>query len=78
MKKKIWLIILGAGWVILIGFLFYIYAWKAMERRAYFSGSNDTVAAIIMQVRQNGETRINTPNQVLVLVEKTEKNGRGN
>ena len=72
MKKRIWIAIGIAGWLLLVVFISWNFGWKAIkarENRAYLRGVNDAVSQVIAQAQQ-GEVIINTNNGQLVLVVK--------
>ena len=85
MKKKIWIAVGIAGWVLLVAFISWNFGWKAYEAKIhnaylqgvsdvneqeiYLRGASDVVARVVAQAQQ-GEVIINTNNGQLVLVVK--------
>lgn len=70
MKKKLWIAVYVAGWVLFIVFILWSFGWKALERKArrdYLRGVNDAVSQVINQAKQ-GKVIINMGNEQLVLI----------
>ncbi|KKN71419.1 hypothetical protein LCGC14_0421410 [marine sediment metagenome] len=76
MKKKIWIIVLASGWVVLIGFVLYSFVYKAQiakhRKDAFSQGANAVQNNIMRQLTTQGFLRVTVDgeNRILKLEEK--------
>lgn len=79
MRKKIWLIVLGLGWILFVGFILYVFVYQAQVTRheaeivkhreeAFMQGVNALQNRMVQELKTQGSLRITIDGEERVFV----------